>query len=58
VITTGPGRDHRDRDRVEELALVEPVVVVDDASVEERDDREATAKDEGPRDGEVPEDAR
>ena len=24
VITTGPGRDHRDRDRVEELPLVEP----------------------------------
>ena len=58
VMTTGPGRDHRDRDRVEELALGEPVVLVDDAAVEERDDRQAAAEHERARLGEVERDLR
>ncbi len=43
----GPRRDHRHRDRVDELALVQPVVLVHHASVEERHDREAAAEHEG-----------
>ena len=41
-------RDHRDGDGVEELPLVQPAEVLHDAAVEERDDRESAAEDEGP----------
>src|SRR3989454_6549349 len=44
----GPRRDHRHRHRVDELALVQPVVLVHHASVEERHDRKAAAEHEGP----------
>ena len=57
VMTTGPGRDHRDRDRVEELPLGEPVELVDHAAVQERHDRQAAAEDERAGLGEVPGDA-
>ena len=57
-MTTGPGRDHRDRDRVEELPLGEPVELVDDAAVQERDDRQAAAEHERARLGEVERDLR
>ena len=53
VMTTGPGRDHRDRDGVEELPLGEPVELVHDAAVEERDDGQAAAEDERAGLGEV-----
>src|SRR5258708_227328 len=43
----GPRRDHRHRDRVDELALAQPVVLVHHASVQERHDREAAAEHEG-----------
>ena len=44
-----PRRDHRDRDRVEELPLVEPVELVDDPAVEERHDGEAAPEHERAR---------
>ena len=46
VMTTGPGRDHRHGDGVQELVLGQPAVLLDDALVEERHDRQAAAEDE------------
>jgi hypothetical protein len=48
------GCDHRHGDGVEELTLGEPVEAVHHAAVEERNDRQPAAEDEGARLGEVP----
>ena len=48
VMTTGPGRDHRDGHRIQELLLGQPAELLDDALVQKRDDRQAAAEDEGP----------
>jgi hypothetical protein len=46
-----PWTNHPHRNRVQKLALVEPMEVVDDAPMEERDDRQPAAKHEGARFG-------
>ncbi len=50
------GRDHRHRHRVQELSLVQPAELLDDAAVKEGHDGEAAAEDERPGLGEVPAD--
>jgi len=45
----GAGRDHRDRDGIEELMLVQPVMRIDDATMQERHDRQTAAKDKQTR---------
>jgi hypothetical protein len=46
VMTTGPGGDQAHRDGVEELPVVEPVVLGDDAFAQERHDRQPGAEGE------------
>ena len=46
VITTGPGRDESNRDRIDELAFCEPAVLQDHSAMEEGHDSEAAAKNE------------
>jgi hypothetical protein len=41
VITTGTWGNHRNCYRVKKLAVGEPVVLLDDSSVEKRNDRKA-----------------
>ena len=53
----GPRGDHRDSDGIEELALVESVESVHDASVDKGHDRGAAAEHEGTGLGEIPSDA-
>src|SRR5712671_6843832 len=48
----GPRRDHGDRDCVDELPLVQPVMLVDDPAVQERNDRKSAAEHECARLGE------
>ena len=50
------GRDHRHGHRVEELVLGEPAVLLDDALVQERHDRQAAAEHERPGLGEEEQD--
>jgi hypothetical protein len=50
------GRDHADRHRIEELAVIEPVVLIDDVGLEERHDHQPAAKDQHPGLEEEPED--